>query len=338
MVINEGDSDHGCLFMVLNDPTFVEEGVNMAALGNLDHIGVVLLLVSISLLALYLLRQASRALQAQRRSLVAERLQFELDVAQRTDQLKALAHHLDTAREDERHRLARDLHDELGSLLTSAKLDAARIQSRLADTAPEATDRLHHLVGQLNSSLALGRRIIEDLHPSSLRYLGLLPTLEILTREFSKGTSVAVHTQQEPISLSEEAQLVVYRLVQEALTNVTKYAQAKQVWLTVAREDGSVLISVRDDGIGFDPGQASTSLGLVGMRFRVERQGGRMSVASRPGQGTTIQVTLPERSERSESALSYTESAHSLTPDDPVDRCPSNARGLTMEMSQPSWL
>ena len=98
----------------------------------------------------------------------AERDRLEIDVARRTAQLTELTQHLQTAREDERNRLARNLHDELGALLTSAKLDAARIKSRLAGMAPEALERLAHLVETLNASIALGRSIIEDLRPSTL--------------------------------------------------------------------------------------------------------------------------------------------------------------------------
>jgi signal transduction histidine kinase len=101
-----------------------------------------------------------------KRSVQAERDRLEAEVGQRTAQLTDLTRHLLTAREDERNRLARDLHDELGALLTSAKLDAARVRSRLAGSAPEALERLSHLVETLNSSIALGRRII-DLRPST---------------------------------------------------------------------------------------------------------------------------------------------------------------------------
>ena len=123
----------------------------------------------------------------------------------RTAQLTELTHHLQTAREDERHRLARDLHDELGALLTSAKLDAARIRSRLAGTAPEALERLAHLVATLNSSIALGRRIIEDLRPSTLSNLGLVATLEILAREFAERSGIAGRIARwQPVQLEAD--------------------------------------------------------------------------------------------------------------------------------------
>ena len=154
----------------------------------LSRIGVAGLMI-LGLLALFMyLRQIFLFTQQQtelQRMLQAERDRLEAEVLERTVQLTQLAQHLQTAREDERNRLARNLHDDLGSLLTSAKLDAARIKSRLAASAPEALDLLAHLVSTLNSGIALGRRIIEDLRPSALSNLGLVSTLEILAREFS---------------------------------------------------------------------------------------------------------------------------------------------------------
>jgi signal transduction histidine kinase len=223
---------------------------------------------------------------------VSDRL--EAEVKQRTAQLTRLTHHLQTAREDERNRLARNLHDELGALLTSAKLDAARIKSRLGDTAPEALERLAHLVETLNASIALGRSIIEDLRPSTLANLGLVAAIEILARDFAEHTRVQVHCELAPVKLTASAELTVYRLVQEAITNISKYARAQQVWIELALHGSEVWISVRDDGVGFDiETRASSAYGLVGMRFRVEAEHGILTVASVPGQGTRVQASLP---------------------------------------------
>ncbi len=252
----------------------------------------------ISLLALYMVLRRpfvlDRRQQGERRLVQAERDRLEIEIKHRTAQLTELAHHLQTAREDERHRLARDLHDELGALLTSAKLDAARIKSRLTGTAPEALNLLAHLVSTLNSGIALGRRIIEDLRPSALSNLGLVATLEILTREFADQSGVAVHCALEPVELQAPAELMVYRLVQEAITNITKYARASNVWLDMRMCNGFVEVSVRDDGVGFDATVSPRSAyGLVGMRFRVEAEGGSLTVSSVPGQGTKILARLP---------------------------------------------
>lgn len=225
-----------------------------------------------------------------------ENIRLEAEVARRTAQLTELARHLETVREDERARLARDLHDELGALLTSARLDAARIRARLGDTAPEAQERLAHLVQTLDTVVALKRRIIEDLRPSALAHLGLAITLDILAREFAEQTGLQIHCELVPTSLVPAAELTIYRLVQEALNNVAKHAGARQVWITLQAGAGQpVLLSVRDDGRGFRPGATgSTSHGLAGMRFRVEAEGGSLAIHSAPGQGTLIRATLPQ--------------------------------------------
>ena len=256
-------------------------------------------LSAVMLLALYMYLRHGTTVEGHRQELKrvaeVERARLEVEVKLRTAQLTELTQHLLTAREDERHRLARDLHDELGALLTSAKLDAARIKSRLANTAPEAQERLVHLVGTLNSSIALGRRIIEDLRPSTLANLGLVAALEILAREFAERSHIEVQCSLTPVAISASAELVVYRLVQEAITNLSKHAKARHVWLSLAEGNGQVEVSVRDDGVGFDSGTAPTSAyGLLGMRFRVEAERGSFSVVSAPGQGTTVRVTLPQ--------------------------------------------
>ncbi len=264
----------------------------------MSRIGVTLL-SALGLLALFMyLRQTSaleRQREEQRRLVQAERDRLEREVSQRTTQLTELTDHLQTAREGERHRLARNLHDELGSLLTSAKLDAARIRSRLAGTSPEALERLAHLVDTLNSSIALGRRIIEDLRPSTLSNLGLVATLEILARDFSSSSGITVQCDLAPVKLETDAELVVYRLVQESITNITKYANAKTVWISLKPHEGQVEITVRDDGVGFDTSvKPRSAYGLVGMRYRVEAEGGSLQLASAPGEGTLIRVLLPE--------------------------------------------
>ena len=259
----------------------------------------VMALTAISLLALFIyLRHAAAAEAVQRelsRTIQAERDQLEVIVARRTELLTALAQHLQTAREDERQRLARNLHDELGALLTSAKLDAARIKSRLAGTAPEALERLAHLVETLNASIALGRSIIEDLRPSTLANLGLGAAIEILARDFAARANVDVQRSLAPVKLRPSAELMVYRLVQEAITNISKYAQASQVWITLTSREGQVQVSVRDDGVGFETdARPGSAYGLVGMRFRVEAERGVLQIVSAPGQGTRVEASLPE--------------------------------------------
>lgn len=256
------------------------------------------LFVLLSLVAVLLVLRRRLALQVGReqRLTQTENDRLEVVVAQRTAQLTELTLHLQTAREDERQRLARDLHDELGSLLTSAKLDAARIRSRLVGTAPEALERLAHLGTTLDSVIALKRRIIEDLRPSALSHLGLVVTLEILLREFAARSTVQVHMALSPVPLQPDEELVVYRLVQEAVNNISKHARAQQLWVTLGLHEGQVRVTVRDDGTGFDALiQSRSAHGLVGMRFRIEAAGGRLQLVSSPGGGTCIEATLPMR-------------------------------------------
>lgn len=276
----------------------------MSVIGGLNDDAVVTALELLLLLLLLLwamLRYRRQTLVLRARQLELQRLlqvehdRLEIEVAQRTAQLTGLAQRLQTAREDERNRLARDLHDELGSLLTSAKLDAARIRSRLAaGQAPEALERLSHLVSTLDSVIALKRRITEDLRPSALSHLGLVATLEILAREFGERSGVAVHCDLHPVALAPSCELTAYRLAQEAVNNLSKYAGAKNVWLSLAPQGHQAQISVRDDGTGFDTRTLDASAnGLVGMRYRVEAEGGTLSVVSAPGQGTLIRALLP---------------------------------------------
>jgi len=253
---------------------------------------------AISLLALFMYLRRTRELEEQQlrqqADVQAERDRLEVEVTRRTEQLTELAHHLQTAREDERSRLARELHDELGSLLTAAKLDAARIKSRLAGAAPEALERLAHLSETLNSGIALKRRIIEDLRPSTLDNFGLVAALEILTREFAERSGLQLMCKLEPVKLKPADELTAFRLVQEALTNVAKHAHASRIEVTLSQADGRAALRVRDNGIGFDVQKHPISAhGLLGMRYRVESAGGTLRLVSSPGQGTLITADLP---------------------------------------------
>lgn len=228
-------------------------------------------------------------------SLERERDMLESQVQERTASLAQLATHLQNVREEERGHLARELHDELGAILTAAKLDTARIKSRLSGSLPEAAERLQHLTETLNSGIALSRRIVEDLRPSALSHLGLATSLEILAREFEERSGLSITTDLETVELGGSAQLTVYRLVQESLTNMGKYAEASQASLSLHNFDSYITVEVQDNGKGFNPGSVSpTRLGLAGMRHRVEAAGGRLTVTSAEGKGTQISAVLPK--------------------------------------------
>lgn len=266
----------------------------------LSRIGIATMALA-GLLAFYMYLLQTRALlasgQREQESLERERDLLESQVRQRTADLAKLATHLQNVREEERGHLARELHDELGSLLTAAKLDVARLKSRLAGNLPEAAERLAHLTSTLNSGIALARRIVEDLRPSSLSHLGLAASLEILAREFAERSGLSITTDLESVDLGGSAQLTVYRLVQESLTNIGKYANASKTEISLHDFEGYITVEVKDNGQGFKMENVGpTSHGLAGMRHRVEAAGGRLTVTSAEGSGTQILAVLPKTS------------------------------------------
>ncbi|WP_041943025.1 MULTISPECIES: CHASE3 domain-containing protein [Variovorax] len=250
-----------------------------------------------ALIAFFLYLRQTHALRSigerQQEALQRERNALEDEVRERTASLAELATHLQDVRETERGYLARELHDELGSLLTAAKLDVARLKSRLAES-PDATTRLQHLTELLNSGIALKRRIIEDLRPSSLSNLGLVASLEILGREFAERSGLQVEMALEPVTLDESRQLTIYRMVQESLTNIGKYAEAGEATIVMKNYENHVIVEVSDNGKGFDTQRMRPSThGLAGMRHRVEAARGKLTISSTPGRGTRLSAMLP---------------------------------------------
>lgn len=253
----------------------------------------------IGLLAFYMYLLQTQALVAsglrQHETLERERDLLGNQVRERTATLAELATHLQNVREDERGHLARELHDELGALLTAAKLDVARLKSRLTANLPEASERLEHLTQTLNTGIALKRRIVEDLRPSSLSHLGLVASLEILASEFGERAGMTITSDLETVELDTSAQLTIYRLVQESFTNIGKYASASHAEMSLHNFEGYVSIEVKDNGKGFKlenirPG----SHGLAGMRHRVEALGGKLNVTSSVENGTKVEAIIPK--------------------------------------------
>jgi len=265
----------------------------------LNRVGVTMMTaVSLLVLGMFLRqrRDSDSLRHDQQRQLRDERDRLELEVRHRTAELTELARHLETAREDERALLARDLHDDLGALLTAAKLDVARMRPKLAQSAPDLLPRMAHLVEALNSGIALKRRIIEELRPSSLSTLGLGPALEILCKDFCDRLGLPTDPQIAPVALTPSGELTVYRLVQESFNNIARHARASHVTLAVRPAGDRVTVRITDDGIGFDTHAVGVSHhGLVGMRYRVQAEGGVLSVSSQPGHGTEVHAWLPMR-------------------------------------------
>ncbi|MGJ7544511.1 CHASE3 domain-containing protein [Variovorax sp. LT1R16] len=281
-----------------SDAALARGQVQIAKSLQLARIGIAVVALA-ALVAFYLYLRQSHVLRSagerQQEALQRERNALETEVQERTATLAELATHLQEVRETERGYLARELHDELGSLLTAAKLDVARLKSRLADT-PDAIERLQHLTELLNSGIALKRRIIEDLRPSSLSNLGLVASLEILGREFADRSGLQIEMSLEPAVLDEARQLTIYRMVQESLTNISKYAEASEATIVMKDYGNHVIVEVADNGKGFDTQRMRPSThGLAGMRHRVEAAQGKLTVVSTPGSGTRLTAMLPVR-------------------------------------------
>jgi signal transduction histidine kinase len=256
--------------------------------------GLVLLCVAAVFAVLRLVRERERERELHLVQLGAERDKLEVEVDRRTRELTDLAQHLQRVREDERGHLARELHDELGGLLTAAKLDIARVRKRVDGSGPEVAERIQHLIQTLDAGIALKRRIIEDLRPSSLDNLGLQRTMEIQCSEFARRAEIRVQAEIGDVELDPEGALALYRVAQEALTNVAKYAQASEVRVSLECAEGQARLRVQDNGRGFEPTDVrARSHGLAGMRFRMRSCGGALAVHAAPGQGTTIEATLP---------------------------------------------
>ncbi|MCH7344603.1 CHASE3 domain-containing protein [Pelomonas sp. CA6] len=265
----------------------------------LGRYGVHALAVLSLLWLLYFLKKNEALHQARRdhaRLLGEERDRLDAEVRRRTAELTDLADHLTRVREHERAHLARELHDELGALLTAAKLDLSRARRQLARGQPEElAERLGHMATLIDEGITLKRRIIEDLRPSALEHLGLCAALEILAREFAARSGWTLHLALDEARADAQASLAVYRLVQESLSNALQHAQATQIWLTLRLEGGWMRVQVRDDGRGFDPAAVPPGHhGLLGMRYRMESLGGTLTLASAPGQGTRIEARLPQ--------------------------------------------
>lgn len=248
------------------------------------------LLALATVLGLFLfLRQLRRG----DRQMVEEGQRLAERVKERTAELTEMATHLVNAREDERAHIARELHDEMGGLFTSMKLDFARLR-RLPELPDKAVERIRAIEARLGEGIALKRRIIEDLHPSALTQLGLVQALEILCRETGERLGTKVQAELQEVPLDKPAELTLYRIAQESLTNIGKYAACQQVEVRLHADGQAVCLSVRDNGCGFDPARVPHGRhGLRGMRVRVESHGGELTVQSAPGAGTTVLARLP---------------------------------------------
>lgn len=230
---------------------------------------------------------------------VTERTLAAEELEQSRAELRALAARLQATREEERTRIAREIHDELGQALTALKLDLAWLGSkRPRGSGNSGAFRVidSSITARVDETMEIVRRIASELRPSVLDQLGLEAAIECLVQEAAKRTGIAVNLQTDEFpKLPDEVASHAYRIIQEALTNVTRHSKATRVDVSVRRAGGVIILGVADNGVGFAPDSLSglRSLGLVGMRERALACGGTLMVRGKPGEGTAIVVTIP---------------------------------------------
>jgi PAS domain S-box-containing protein len=228
---------------------------------------------------------------------VTERVRAEAALVASRQEVRDLALAASNLREQEKKRVARELHDELGQALTALKLDAGWLREHLATTDEAVKQKLAAMQTLLDGTVAATRRISSDLRPLILDDLGLAAAGEWLAQTFSARTGVPCELTIErgDLDLPDPHATAVFRILQESLTNVAKHAAASRVEVILDRLPGEVRLSVRDDGRGFDVGAPTraSAYGLLGVRERAELLGGEVRVASTPGRGTTIELRLP---------------------------------------------
>lgn len=235
-------------------------------------------------------RLEARAGQERRRVEEAER------------KLRRLSQQLVQAQEEERKTISRELHDEVGQMLTALRMELGGLERRRVASNGEFDARLDEAKRLTENTLRVVRDLSLGLRPSMLDDLGLGPALEWQAREFSRrsGVPVGVRVEGDLTALPEQHRTCVFRVVQEALTNCARYAQAKEIRINVHGQGASLALTVEDDGAGM-PSEAGRGrgLGLIGIEERVRELGGAFEIISRHGHGTVLKVALPLRSEQS---------------------------------------
>lgn len=222
----------------------------------------------------------------------------EEKIKQSLDAIRLLTAHLQNVREEERKNISRDIHDELGQHLTVIKMDISWLNRKLKEHDDQLGDRLKKMLETTDVTIKFVRRLCSELRPVLLDDMGLIAALEWHAKRFeaNTGITVALQTPSETLAISDDSQTALFRIFQETLTNVAKYAEATGIiaTLSIAKED-CIEMWVTDDGIGFDPEimKNTKSLGILGMRERCIILGGSFEIKSKPRNGTTVYASVP---------------------------------------------
>ncbi len=233
-----------------------------------------------------------------------ERQRAEEKLRKSLDQLRALTTYLQYVREEERTRIAREVHDELGQALTGLKLDLSWLATKLARTQPPVQDKVRTMTAHLDETIQTVRRIATELRPGILDSLGLVAAIEWQANEFQTRTGIPcfVDISVADTLWDQEFSTVFFRIFQETLTNVIRHAKATQVDVRLFEDSGHLVLIVKDNGRGIseDEMAGTRSNGLVGMRERAMLIEGELTLHGSPGQGTTVTLRAPMRKAKDE--------------------------------------
>lgn len=228
-----------------------------------------------------------------------QRLSTVSELKESANQLQELAASLELAREEERNQIALELHDQLGQALTAMKFDIAWLTEQLEQQDEELAQKAKEISSQMNTLIKTVRRIATELRPGMLEDLGLEASIEWQARDFEKRTGIEckITLPDEELILTKDQSLAIFRIFQETLTNVSRYAEAKHVKVKLAKAGDLVTLELNDDGRGIKKEEISGrhSVGLLGMRERATHLGGTFEINGISGEGTTIKVTIPVR-------------------------------------------
>ena len=228
-----------------------------------------------------------------------EELEQKIDETQQmTGRLRELSAHLQNIREEERIHIAREMHDELGQLLTGFKMDVSWLHKKLGNTQdPVVKEKLEEMMEVVNEAARFVRKLASELRPSILDDLGLIPALDWHSQEFKRRSNINVEfrTSLEEIKTSKDIATGLFRIYQESLTNVARHAEAHKVNAELELVDTNIQLTITDDGRGFDTRTSGRkTLGLLGMKERAAMLGGQLRIYSAPGKGTTILISIPQ--------------------------------------------
>ncbi|MFW6334978.1 MAG: PAS domain-containing sensor histidine kinase [Desulfosalsimonas sp.] len=229
---------------------------------------------------------------------ISEKKEAENELSKTRDQLRKLASHLQTVREEERTSMARELHDEMGQVLAYLKMSLPVIEARIPETDSETRKRINTMKQSLAETIQSTKNLISALRPYQLDELGLIPALESYTREFEEQSGIKTHffANETELEFSREKETAAYRIVREALSNVARHSGASYVVVNITRKRKKVVVEISDDGTGFAKlaDNEETSYGIMGMRERALAVGGDLEIDSETSRGTRLTAWLPE--------------------------------------------